>query len=268
MPEVTASMVRELRDRTGVAMMDCKNALAETGGDMDKAVDLLRKKGQAKQDKLASREAKEGRVGVAISPDGKTGVIVEVNCNTDFTAKSDPVNTVVQAALKVLLANPSANVAEDANVKSRVTEAAQLTGENVRLGRVQNLRTTAGRIGSYSHYTGRVGVLVALTGNPSEDLVKDICLHITATRPLALNRESVPADVVAKEKEIAVEQARATGKPQNIAEKIAEGKMRTFYEERVLLDQKFVKDDKKTITQLLKEHNSTLENYVRIEVGQ
>jgi elongation factor Ts len=261
-------MVRELRDRTGVAMMDCKSALTETAGDMGKAVDLLRKKGQAKQDKLASREAKEGRVALAVKPDGKQAVILEINCNTDFTAKSAPVQAVIDAAIQLLLKNPSANVAEDAQIKAKITETAQQTGENVRIGRHQVLSVAEGKIGSYSHYTGKVGVLVALKGNPSEELIKDLCLHITAARPLALNRESVPADIVAKEKEIAVEQAKATGKPHNIAEKIAEGKMRTFFEERVLLDQKFVKDDSKSIAQLLKEGNATLEKYVRVEIGQ
>lgn len=268
MAEITAAMVRELRDRTGVAMMDCKAALAETAGDMEKAVDLLRKKGAAKQDKLAAREAKEGRVAVAVSPDGKSGIIVEVNCNTDFTAKSAPVEQVMQSAVKVLLANPNAAVAEDPTVKAKITEAAQVTGENVRMGRIQSLSNPTGKVGSYSHYTGKVAVLVALNGNPSEELIKDLCLHITAARPLALNRESVPADIVAKERDIAVEQAKATGKPQNIAEKIAEGKMRVFFEERVLLDQKFVKDDSKSITQLLKEANCTLVNYARVEIGQ
>jgi elongation factor Ts len=268
MAEITAAMVRELRDRTGVAMMDCKSALAETGGDMDKAVDLLRKKGQAKQDKLASREAREGRVAVAVASDTQSGVLVEINCNTDFTAKSAPVEQVSQAAVQFLLANPNAAVAEDPAVKAKITEAAQVTGENVRIGRTQALSNPAGKVGSYSHYTGKVGVLVALNGNPSDELIKDLCLHITAARPLALNRESVPADVVAKERDIAVEQAKATGKPQAIAEKIAEGKMRVFYEERVLLDQKFVKDDSKSITQLLQEGNCTLVNYARIEIGQ
>lgn len=268
MAEITAAMVRELRDRTGVAMMDCKNALAETAGDMNKAIDLLRKKGQAKQDKLASREAKEGRVSVAKSADGKSAVLVEFNCNTDFTAKSAPVQQLVDMAAQLLLTNPHANVAEDAQIKAKITEAAQVTGENVRLGRHEVVLADGGTLGIYAHYTGKVAVIVRLTGSPSEELIKDLCLHITATRPLALNRESVPAEIVAKEKEIAIEQAKATGKPQNIAEKIAEGKMRTFFEERVLLDQKFVKDDSKTITQLLAAAGCKLEKYVRIEVGQ
>jgi elongation factor Ts len=261
-------MVRELRDRTGVAMMDCKNALAETGGDMEKAVDLLRKKGQAKQDKLASRQAKDGRVGVVLSPDRKTAAIVEVNCNTDFTAKSAPVAAVMEAAANALLRNADANVADDVTVNGKLAEAAQQTGENVRLGRCQVVSSGAGVLGAYAHYTGRIGVVVCLSGSPSEELIKDLCLHITAARPLALDRQSVPAQTIAREREIAVEQAKATGKPQDIAEKIAEGKMRTFYEERVLLDQNFVKDGSKTIAQLLKAAGCGLEKYIRIEVGQ
>jgi elongation factor Ts len=267
MAEVTASMVRELRDRTGVAMMDCKSALSETAGDLEKAVELLRKKGQAKQDKLASREAKEGRVGVGTTQDHKQGVVLELNCNTDFTAKAAPVVELLDVAIAQLLANPTQNLADNASVKALITQASQQTGENIQIGRIETLSAT-GKVGAYSHYTGKVGVLVALTGNPSEELIKDLCLHITATRPLALTREQVPADLVAKERDIAVDQARQTGKPQNIAEKIAEGKMRTFYEERVLLDQKFVKDASKTIAQLLKENGTELEKYVRIEVGQ
>lgn len=267
MAEVTAAMVRELRDRTGVAMMDCKNALNETGGDLEKAVELLRKKGQAKQDKLASREAKEGRVGVGTSADHKRGVILELNCNTDFTAKAAPVLELLDVGIAQLLADPKQKLDDNATVKALRTQASQQTGENLQIGRIEAIEST-GRVGAYSHYTGKVGVLVALTGNPSDELIKDLCLHITATRPLAMTRAELPADLVAKERDIAVDQAKQTGKPQEIAEKIAEGKMRTFYEERVLLDQKFVKDSTKTIAQLLKGHGTSLEKYSRIEVGQ
>lgn len=265
MAEITAKMVNELRAKTGQGMMECKKALQETGGDVEKAVEYFRKKGV--KTSVLSRAANEGRVLTTLLND-KTGVIVEVNCNTDFTAKSDPVTKILEAAVKLLAANPAAQVAEDAGVKALLTQAAQTTGENIQIGRHQVVSNPAGKVGAYQHYTGKVGVLVSLTGNPSDDLIKDLCLHITAARPLALDRDSVPAEIVAKEKEIAIEQAKATGKPQNIAEKIAEGKMRTFFEERVLLDQKFVKDDSKTITQLLQAGGAKLEKYVRIEVGQ
>ncbi len=267
MAEITATMVRELRDRTGVAMMDCKSALNEAAGDIEKAVEIVRKKGLAKQDKLSSRAAKEGRIEVASGSDFKSGVAVEINCNTDFTAKSTPVIEVAKTAAALLLKNPKVNVAEDPDVKRRITEAAQQTGENIQIGR-SGAVSASGKVGAYQHYTGKIAVLVALSGNPGDELIRDLCLHIAATRPLAMTREQVPADIIAKERDIAVEQAKATGKPQNIADKIAEGKMRTFYEERVLLDQKFVKDDSKTITQLLQASGCTLENYLRIEVGQ
>jgi elongation factor Ts len=266
MADITASMVRELRDRTGVAMMDCKQALQETHGDLDAAVDLLRKKGQAKQDKLASRAATEGWVAVEAANDGRSGALVELNCNTDFTAKSAPLVKLAHTAAVKLLQHPDVDLA--GNVNASITEVAQQTGENIRIGRTAILKNPEGRVGVYSHYTGKVGVLVSLSGSPGDELIKDLCLHITATRPLGLSRQDVPQDVVAREREIAVDQAKATGKPQNIAEKIAEGKMNSFYEERVLLDQKFVKDPGKTITQLLKESGVELKEYVRVEVGQ
>ena len=267
MAEITAKMVNELRSKSGQGMMECKKALAETGGDVDKAIQLFRERGV--KTSVLAREAKEGRVATAVAPDGKAACAVEILCNTDFTAKSEPVNKAIAAAFQVLAANPGVNVAEDATVKELITQAAQQTGENVQIGRTPTVKAPeGGKVYAYQHYTGKVAVLVALTGSPSEEVMKDLCLHITATRPLALDRNSVPADVVAKEREIAIAQAKATGKPQEIAEKIAEGKMRTFYEERVLLDQKFVKDDSKSIEQLLKAAGTSLASYVRVEVGQ
>jgi elongation factor Ts len=267
MPAITAQMVNELRQRTSVAMMDCKAALTESGGDIDKAVDLLRKKGQAKQDKLAAREAKEGRIAVNVAADHKVASIVEINCNTDFTGKSAPIVSLADLCATELLNNPKAHLNQHDEIKKLITIAAQQTGENIVVGRHHVVHAT-GKAGAYLHFNGKVGVLVALSGNPSDELVKNLCHHITATRPLALSRADVPADVIAKEREIAVEQAKATGKPQQIAEKIAEGKMSAFYQERVLLDQKFVKDDSKTIGQLLKDENATIEKFVRLEVGQ
>lgn len=267
MPAVTAQMVNQLRQRTGVAMMDCKAALTESAGDIDKAVDLLRKKGQAKQDKLAARAATEGRIAVNVASDGKVASIVEINCNTDFTGKSAPIVSLADLCATELLNNPKAHLAQHDEIKKLITAAAQQTGENIVVGRHHVIRAT-GKVGAYMHFNGKVGVLVALTGNPSDELIKNLCHQITATRPIALSRADVPADMVARERDIAVEQAKATGKPQQIAEKIAEGKMSAFYQERVLLDQKFVKDDSKTIAQLIKSENTTIEEYVRLEVGQ
>ena len=265
MAEITAKLVNELRAKTGLGMMECKKALTECAGDIEKAIEFFRKKGV--KTSVTERAANEGRVHAEASADGKSAVLVEIKCNTDFAAKSELVGKVLQLGAAELLKNPAANLGENAQIKDLLVNAAQQTGENIQLARTGSLKSD-GKVGVYNHYTGKVSVLVALTGNPSADLIKDLCLHITATRPLALSREQISPELVAKEKEIAIEQAKATGKPQQIAEKIAEGKMRVFYEEKALLDQKFVKDDSKSITQLLKEAGCTLESYVRVEVGQ
>ena len=270
MAEITATMVRELRDRTGVAMMDCKAALSESAGDMDRAIDSLRKKGKTKQDKLASREAKEGRLAIVDRKDHKASALVEVNCNTDFTAKSEPVTKLAMDAAHALLHNPTVDITQVAKVTADITAVAQQTGENVRIGRAVVIENTGGTVGSYLYAaTGKIGVLMSFTGSPSEDLLKDLGGHIAFNNPLGLTRSEVPAEIVAKEREIAVEQAKATGKPQNIAEKIAEGKLNAFFAERVLLDQDFFNPAKfkGTIAQLLKQNGCTLEKYVRVEVG-
>ncbi len=265
MAEITAKLVNELRSKTGLGMMECKKALTECGGDIEKAIEFFRKKGV--KTSVTERAANEGRVLAGVSADGKSGVVVEIKCNTDFAAKSELVGKVLEIGVAELLKNPSANLSENTEIKDLLVNAAQQTGENIQLARTASVKSE-GKVGVYNHYTGKVAVVVALSGNPSDELIKDLCLHITAAKPLALSREQIPADLVAKEKEIAVEQAKASGKPQNIAEKIAEGKMRVFFEEKALLDQKFVKDDSKSISQLLKENGCTLENYIRVEVGQ
>jgi elongation factor Ts len=271
MAAITASLVNELRAKTGQGMMECKRMLTETGGDIEKAIDGFRKKGI--KTSITERAASEGRVVGVQSADGRTAALVEVNCNTDFTAKSEPVQQLATNAAQLLLKNPQADVSQADAVKSNITEVAQQTGENVRVGRTAALSNPAGKVGLYLYtITGKIGVIVSVSANATDELIRDLCIHITAAKPLALSltREQLPADVVAKERDLAIEQAKASGKPQNIAEKIAEGKMRTFYEERVLLDQAFINPDKfkGSITELLKKNNVTLETYTRIEVGQ
>jgi elongation factor Ts len=233
--------------------------------------DNLRKKGV--KTSITERAGAEGRIAGALAADGKSASLVEVTCNTDFTAKSEPVKAVADNAAKLLLAQPTINVAEAPEIKQQLTEVSRQTGENVRIGRTAVLSNPAGRVGLYLYtVTSKIGVLTSVSGSPSDELLRDLGVHITARKPLALslNREGLPADVVAKEKEISIAQAVASGKPQQIAEKIAEGKMRTFYEERVLLDQAFINPDKfkGSITELLKKGNATIEQYVRLEVGQ
>jgi elongation factor Ts len=270
MSTITASMVNELRAKTGQVMMECKKALTEVGGDMEKAIEYFRKKGV--KTSITERTASEGRLLATTSADRKTGAIVMVNCNTDFTAKSDPVANILKIATEKLLKNPGANVTDDADVKNAVTNVAQQTGENVQIGRAETLTAPeGGAVGAYVYVaTGKIGALMSFKGQPSEDLVKQLGGHIAFSKPLGLTRDSVPADLVAKEKEIAVEQAKATGKPQNIAEKIAEGKMNAFFAERVLPDQEFFNAQvfKGTVANYLKSNNVELVKYVLVEVGK
>jgi elongation factor Ts len=274
MAEITAQKVNELRNKTGLGMMECKKALTEAGGDVDKAVENLRKKGV--KTSIMERAATEGRVAASVSPDSKHAAAVEVVCNTDFTAKSDPVARIADLALQQLLSQggTGGNLAEDGRIKSELTAVAQQTGENVQLGRTARLDAPAnGSVGSYLYTTagkGKIAVLMALAGTVGQDVLNQVGMHIAAARPIALTRDQVPADLVAKEREIAVEQAKATGKPQQIAEKIAEGKLNAFYAERVLLDQDFINAEvyKGKVGDFLKSKGATLEKYVRIEVGQ
>jgi elongation factor Ts len=268
MPAITAALVNELRAKTGLPMMECKKMLTEMDGDIDKAIDAFRKKGV--KTSITERAATEGRVFAATSADKKVSAAVEINCNTDFTAKSEELLAVLEKATHKLLHNPSHSLADDAEVREELSSLSKKTGENCVLGRTG---VVTGTTGSYLYSTagkGKVAVLLSITGPHSDEVVTHLGMHVTAAKPLALTRAEVPADIVAKEKEIAVEQAKASGKPQAIAEKIAEGKMNSFYAERVLLDQEFIKTDsfKGSVSAMLKAKGVTLEKYVRIEVGQ
>jgi elongation factor Ts len=268
MATITASLVNELRAKTGQGMMECKKALTECEGDVQKAIEYFRKKGV--KTSVTERQAGEGRIAVATSADHKTAVAVEINCNTDFTAKSEVVSNILKTAAQKLAADPSFDPKTDPQIKEQLTSTAQQTGENVQLGRVEKL-TASGRAGAYLYsITGKIAVLMAFSGNVDDELIKHIGGHIAFTRPLGLNRTDVPADLVAKERELAIEQAKATGKPQQIAEKIAEGKLNSFFAERVLHDQEFYNAQafKGSIANMLKSKNVTLEKFIRIEVGQ
>ncbi len=269
MAEITAKLVNELRAKTGQGMMECKKMLTEAKGDIDKAVELFRKKGV--KSSVTARATSEGVVWGQISADGTVGALVSVNCNTDFTAKSEPVRQLAQQAADVLLRNPQADAAKDAAVALSVTDVAQKTGENVHVGKCAAFTNPQGKIACYLYsITGKIGVLMNFTGQPSAELIQDLGGHIAFAKPVALNRDGVPADVVAKERDFAVEQAKATGKPQQIAEKIAEGKLNAFFKEQTLVDQDFFNPGKfkGSIAQYLKEAKITLNEYVRIEVGQ
>jgi len=271
MAEITAKSVNELRAKTGLPMMKCKQLLTANGGDPDKAFEAARKEGL--KDSIRERAASEGRVAVGTSSDRKTAAAVEILCNTDFTAKSEAVERIANAAVQKLLTNPNINVGEDADLKGQALSVAQQTGENVQIGRAAVLTVSNGVAGSYLYSTagkGKIAVLVALGGDASEDVVRNLGMHIAAARPVALSREQVSPELIAKEKEIAIEQAKATGKPQQIAEKIAEGKLNSFFAERVLLDQEFFNPAvfKGNVGAYLKANRTSLEKYIRVEVGQ
>jgi len=275
MAEITASMVKELRDKTDAPMMECKKALAEAGGDMAKAEEILRVKLGNKATKAASRIAAEGVVAISIDAGGKTGAIVEVNSETDFVAKNDDfIRFAKDLAALVLAKNPSDVAALSAlplgggTVESVRTGLVGKIGENMNVRRFARLQAK-GTLASYVHGGSRIGVLVDVTGGAPE-LGRDIAMHIAASKPKALNATGVPADLLDTERRIAIEKAREAGKPEAMLEKIAEGTVQKYLKEVTLLGQVFVKaeDGKQTIEQLLKASGAGVNDFVLYVVGE
>jgi elongation factor Ts len=263
-----------LRAKTGLGMMECKQALEEAGGDIAKAVDLLRAKGLAKMDSRVDRTSAEGRIASAVSPDKSRGAIVEINTETDFTAGNDSFKAMVATvAAEVLKQNPGAASKTDA-MQTAIDHVRLTTKENVQFGRGTVLGGKPGsRVGSYIHFTGKVGVLVEVVtadgAVASDELLNDLCMHVAAGTPvvpLGVVESDVPAEIVEKEKQIAKAQAVEQGKPEQIAEKMVIGKVRKFFEEHCLLLQPFVKDDKKRIKDILPK-GVTIKSFVRYQVG-
>jgi len=277
---ITAAQVNELRKSTGAGMLDCKKALEETGGDMEKAVDTLRKKGLAAAAKKAGRAATEGIVAALIAADGKSGALVEVNSETDFVAKTEKFQTfVADVANQVLVASPADNDAlfgQEAvkepgkTVLATLNEAIAVIGENLQIRRFARFATD-GFVGSYIHAGGKIGVLVELSGNGDlASIARDVAMHIAAAAPQFTRRDEVSADVLEREKDIYRDKARQTGKPENIIEKIIEGQIGKFYGEVCLLEQSFVKDPDKTIQQVLKTAGAdvTVNRFARFVLGE
>ncbi len=275
--QITADQVQKLRERTGAGMMDCKKALTENAGDFDKAIDYLRKKGMASAAKKAGRTAKDGTVFSFIDADNKAAVLVEVNCETDFVAKTDNfqkfVTNIAHHISKANPADPTALLAQkfsgDASktVDELVKEAISSLGENIMVRRFARYPLTAGKeVKSYIHAGGKVGVLVEVSLPTSAKanhesftgLIRDLTMHVAAASPLYLHPAEVPAETVAKEKEIALAQLQGQNKPADVLEKIASGKINKYYEETCFLKQKFIKDDKKTIESLVNEIGKSL----------
>jgi len=287
MTNVTASMVKDLRDKTGAGMMDCKSALNETAGDMEAAIDWLRKKGLSKAAKKAGRVAAEGLVGVVSN--NNVGALVEVNAETDFVARNDEFKTFVKdaanAALKAegdvekLLAHPAA----EGSMKDRLTALVAKIGENMSVRRAVMLAVSEGVVASYVHNAaspelGKIGVLVALKSSGDKEklgaLGKQIAMHVAAAAPLALTPEHLSKDVVERERAIQADIARQSGKPENVIEKMMEGRMRKFYEESVLMSQTFVIDGETQISKVVEKASKDLgtpvaiEGFVRFQVGE
>ena len=293
---VTAKDVQVLRQRTGAGMMDCKKALEETAGDVDKAVEYLRKKGIAKAEKRADRAASEGQIVALVSDDAKTGAIVELNSETDFVARNEEFGALAQAVATqlfgdaafdgiVTMANEGEFMAKPwhkdttKSVAEAVKEASAKTGENVVLRRYARFKTD-GVIGSYVHHNGRVAVLVDIVGGSGAAVVavaKSVAEHIAAgvpKVPLGVNREEIAADIVDRERRIYEEQARTAGKPEAMIGKIVDGQVNKFYADNTLLDQPWVRDDSKTIRQLVDEASRasgstlTVRRFARFQMGE
>ncbi|MDX5627999.1 MULTISPECIES: translation elongation factor Ts [unclassified Brenneria] len=265
MAEITAALVKELRERTGAGMMECKKALVEANGDIELAIDNMRKSGQAKAAKKAGRVAAEGIILTQISADGKYGVIVELNCETDFVAKDAGFKAFGEEVATAALNDRIADVeALKAKFEEQRTALVAKIGENINIRRIAILEGDA--LGSYLH-GARIGVLVAATG-ADEELIKHIAMHIAASKPEYVKAEDVPADVVAREHQIQLDIAMQSGKPREIAEKMVEGRMRKFTGEISLSGQHFVMDPSKTVGDLLKEHKADVTSFVRFEVGE
>ncbi|MEW4982437.1 MAG: translation elongation factor Ts [Cycloclasticus sp.] len=272
---VTAAMVKELRERTGSGMMECKKALVETGGDLEVAIENMRKSGMAKADKKAGRIAAEGILKVATSGDGSTTSIVEINSETDFVSKGDDFIEFAKAVANTAVNNDVTDVdalnsttvdGESVTVDEKRRALIAKVGENINVRRFKTIKTEGGVVGSYLHGI-RIGVLVELEGG-SVELAKDIAMHVAATNPLCLSEAEVPAEKIEKEKEIFKGQAAESGKPPEIVEKMIVGKIKKFLKEVTLLGQPFVKDGDVTIEQLLKSNNAKVRSFVRFEVGE
>jgi len=273
---VTADTVRQLRERTGAGMMECKRALVETNGDLDAAAELMRKQGLAKADKKAARVAAEGVIAQALSADGKSGVLVEVNCETDFVARGDDFTGfaagVAQAALASGATDAQALGAEKLPSGETIDERRRALiakiGENIGVRRIARVQSS-GTLGAYLHGT-RIGALVAVEGGDAA-LAKDLAMHVAASNPAYLAAGDVPADAVQKERDIRVEMLKNDeknkGKPENILVKIVEGGLNKWLGEITLLGQPFVKDDKLSVEKLLKGANARVTRYARLEVG-
>jgi elongation factor Ts len=271
---ITAAEVKQLRERTGAGMMECKKALVKTDGDLDAAIDLMRKTGLAKADKKAGRVAAEGLIAISMSDDGKTAALAEVNCETDFVAGGDDFIAFASAVADAALSGSVGGLEDlmkesidgDATVEETRRNLIAKLGENINVRRVE-LVSADDRVGAYMHNGSRIGVLVGMSGG-NDELAKNVAMHVAATGPAYLGADDIPGDVLAKEKEILSEQARNEGKPEQIVTKMVAGRLRKYLAEVTLLGQDFVRDEDVTVGQLLERDAATISGFARFEVGE
>jgi elongation factor Ts len=250
MAEVTASMVKALRELTGQGMMECKKALQEANGDVEGARDILRKKGLATAEQKAGRATKEGLIGIRVSDDGTSAAMVEVQCETDFCARNEVFRaTVNSVAALAASAEQDGEVSATEGISAAVQDALAKIGENMAYAR--GVKLSAPRVGSYLHHNGKVGVIVGVDGELDEETLANLCMHVAFADPMGVTRDDIPADLVEREKAIAHDQATQSGKPPQIAEKIVTGKVNKFLAANALLEQPYVRDDKKKVKDVL-----------------
>jgi elongation factor Ts len=267
MAEITAALVKELRELTGLGMMECKKALAEAGGDLKKAEELLRIKSGAKASKAAGRVAAEGVIGAYLSPDAKLGSLVELNCETDFVAKNDDFLAYAQVLAELVATKNPADLTALAaypGVETQRQALVQKIGENITVRRFSQLQTKA-KLAQYVH-SGRIGVLVEYEG--ADDAGRDVAMHISFSKPAYLTKAEVPADVVARERDILAARAKESGKPAEIVAKMVEGGLNKFLAETTLLGQPFIKDDKQSVEKMLAAKKTRLLGYRFLVVGE
>ncbi|WP_127471002.1 translation elongation factor Ts [Thiomicrorhabdus aquaedulcis] len=270
---ITAGMVKELREITSAGMMDCKKALTETDGDMEAAIEFLRKKGMAGADKKAGRVAAEGVIAIAVSSDKKKAAIAEVYCETDFVAKGDEFKTFANEVVSIALTMNTTDVEAVMNAQMASGKTVDITrremvariGENMGVRRIE-LVESAGHIGQYQHGE-KIGVVVSVVGG-DDTLARDIAMHIAAAKPSALSSADVDQEMLEKERKFQIEQAQESGKPMEIIEKMIEGRMRKYLQDITLLGQAFVKNPDQTVEALLKVNKATVDAFVRLEVGE
>jgi len=273
---ISAKDVKKLRDITGVGMMDCKRALVETDGDFDQAIDLLRKKGEKVVAKRADKEAKEGVIVTVATNDGKSAIMVEVNCETDFVARNDEFKSFARSvAEKVLSERPAdreaflaANFNGDGTVADALVNMAGRTGEKIEVRRLIVMSSDEGNVVSYIHPGARLGVLVDIKGDGDLPTAgRDVAMQVAALNPVTTRREDVPEEIKEKEMEIARDAAIMDGKPEQIVDRIATGKLERYYKDNVLLEQPFVKDSSQTVTQMLDSASAEVTTFVRYALG-